>query len=395
MVATTLGAVPLWCPIWSCGSAWSTFRGQESFMPDLMNRIYGYVSKSSSIAQLRLVVPIRPLREELGSWSQLAGKNGLPNYNKIFPALPAAETACYSARWFTEVPDRQREDPVILFFHGGGFALKLSGPHVQWLANFAKDTQKARVSILVLDYTVTPYGRFPQQLEEAIRCYAELSRTCDRIILMGDSCGGNLSLGLIQCLPVPPSDLLKDVPEKVDVAPWGMLLFSPWSCIVNYKEGSPAENEKFDVISNGNLEEMLKLFCDDSQVTDPRANPIKASTDVWKSKLPPRVACTWGEREVLRDSIRDWISVVPKTVQTFEQPRGLHDAMLQYYRLDASQFILNSLMGWLAPVGTPAGVEASDKVGTGPAATNSKRNWRKSWRTSWRISSYADRKNKA
>lgn len=374
----TIGTVPMWCPLWSMESVWAKFQGR--FSPGVMNRIYGHFTKSSTISQIRMMVPIKPLREELASWSQFSGKNGISNYNKIFPSWPVAEDTLYSARWFKEVPDRKPEDPVILFFHGGGFALKLAGPHVEWLANFAKDTDKARVSILVLDYTVSPYARYPEQLGEAVRCYADLAQTCDRIIIMGDSCGGNLGLGLIQCLPVPPKDLLNNVPEKIDVMPWGMLLLSPWCCIVNYDSGSYVENGKVDLLGTHNLAEMLALFCDDKHLDDPRVNPIKASPEVWKYKLPPRTACTWGASEVLRDSIRDWMSIVPKTVERFEQPGGLHDATIQSYKTEATKFILKSLLNWLDHPKDDA------KGGVSNSTNGGKRNWRNSWRGSWRAS---------
>ena len=87
--------------------------------------------------------------------------------------------------------------PVVLNFHGGGFALG-NARQGDWICStVAADLQALVVSV---DYRLAPAHRFPAAIED---CYAALLWTAahaaelggdpDRLGVMGDSAGGNLA----------------------------------------------------------------------------------------------------------------------------------------------------------------------------------------------------------
>jgi epsilon-lactone hydrolase len=106
--------------------------------------------------------------------------------------------------WFTPLSDLQER--TVLYLHGGGYAF-YSRLHENLIALVAL---AARASTFALDYRLTPEHSVPAQLEDALVAYRwllELGQDPGRLIVMGDSAGGNLVLALLQacksfyCMP--------------------------------------------------------------------------------------------------------------------------------------------------------------------------------------------------
>jgi len=102
--------------------------------------------------------------------------------------------------YWPSAPDRTAPKPVLLFFHGGGFALGDIECHdsvVRYLC------EKAGCIAVSVDYRRSPEHKFPAGLED---CYAvltwakanaaSLGGDAERIGIAGDSAGGNLSASL-------------------------------------------------------------------------------------------------------------------------------------------------------------------------------------------------------
>lgn len=114
-----------------------------------------------------------------------------------------------------------RIDPIIVYYHGGGFALKLIPMSLFFLNNISKYFPK--MAIVLSDYTVTAYAEkkdiYPMQLLESLALYKYVSESlgCQNIILMGESAGGNIALAVTLYL----SKCGKHLPKKVVcVSPW-------------------------------------------------------------------------------------------------------------------------------------------------------------------------------
>ena len=94
-------------------------------------------------------------------------------------------------------PRQQRSREIILFFHGGGWVSGDIESYTGVCADLARNTGRR---VLSVDYRLAPEYPFPCGLEDCYRAARELflhgaaSETAeDRIILMGDSAGGNLA----------------------------------------------------------------------------------------------------------------------------------------------------------------------------------------------------------
>lgn len=94
-------------------------------------------------------------------------------------------------------PRHQRSREIILFFHGGGWVSGDIESYTGVCALLARSTGRRVMSV---DYRRAPEYPFPCALEDCYRATRELSlhsaapeMSPDRIILMGDSAGGNLA----------------------------------------------------------------------------------------------------------------------------------------------------------------------------------------------------------
>lgn len=89
--------------------------------------------------------------------------------------------------------------PVILYIHGGAFILPAApDAHARLLGKLCRELDA--VGFLV-DYRLAPASKFPAALDDCERAYRallDLGFQASRIVLAGESAGGNLVLGLIQ-----------------------------------------------------------------------------------------------------------------------------------------------------------------------------------------------------
>lgn len=182
-------------------------------------------------------------------------------------------------------PDGPR--PVVVNFHGGGFALG-SARQCDWTCTtVAADLGAVVVSV---DYRLAPTHRFPAAVED---CYAalvwtvahadELGGDPERVGVMGDSAGGNLAAVVAimareeggplvrhQALVYPATDLTDALRET----------------------GSYRANTRGIVLSNAGMEVFRGHYLDeDVDSTDWRLSPLHAAD---LSGLPPAVVVVAG-----------------------------------------------------------------------------------------------------
>ena len=59
-------------------------------------------------------------------------------------------------------------EKILLFFHGGGYALSCSPGHFAWLYDLQIELSKTQsISVVLVGYTLSPYGSYPTQLKQA------------------------------------------------------------------------------------------------------------------------------------------------------------------------------------------------------------------------------------
>ena len=179
---------------------------------------------------------------------------------------------------------------VILQLHGGGYIGPLHDRYRQFAVQHAVVTDAAET--YMLHYRLAPEHTYPAALEDAAAVYTELLRRGiepERIVVIGDSAGGNLALAL--------SVYLKEhhLPQ-----PKLLILISPWTTMADDIPSRVYNAEKDAVLGKGtpmysevkNPPSYAKGFAR----TDPRLSPLYADL----TGLPP-ILIQAGSYELLLD----------------------------------------------------------------------------------------------
>lgn len=154
---------------------------------------------------------------------------------------------------------------VLIYTHGGGFAVGSSASHRKLAGHMAK---ALGATALVLDYRLAPENPFPAQIDDMVGVYKALLASgfnAEDITTIGDSAGGNLAVASVLKfrqldLPLPAS----------------VIAFSPF--IDMQVNGATLDsNEASDaLVKRPLLEAMAGMFLADQAATDPLANPLYA-----------------------------------------------------------------------------------------------------------------------
>jgi acetyl esterase/lipase len=179
---------------------------------------------------------------------------------------------------------------VILYTHGGGFAVGSAASHRKLAGHLAKHLG---VTAVVLDYRRAPEHPFPAQLEDATAVYRELLArgfTAQNITTSGDSAGGNLAIATV----------LKLRDDGVAL-PGAVIAFSPWLDMEHVGKTLQTNAATDALVSKAVLEAMSGMYLgEQGSRTNPLANPLKASYTGF-----PRLYINAGALETLLDNASD------------------------------------------------------------------------------------------
>lgn len=139
-----------------------------------------------------------------------------------------------SCEWI--IPDfPHNPNYVILYAHGGGYTV--GGLEYARIIG-AKLSKETGLRVLTFDYRLAPETMYPGALDDAMTVYDYLLYQgfgADKIIIAGDSAGGNLALSMIR--------KIKNADRKIPAA---LVLFSPWTDLTassnsyeTYKDDDP------------------------------------------------------------------------------------------------------------------------------------------------------------
>ncbi|KAF2209347.1 hypothetical protein CERZMDRAFT_47242 [Cercospora zeae-maydis SCOH1-5] len=229
---------------------------------------------------------------------------------------------------------------TILYFHGGGYVLACTSGHLQWLLGLQTELSKSTsVSIVVVAYTLTPQGQYPEQLRQAAESLEWLINSAGKkahdIIVAGDSAGANMAVGLLSHLLHPHPDVQKLTTEEPLPA---AVLISPWIKF-STTDDSFRRNATSDMIPAAAADRWQKLFLG-SKPADKYSEPSLADS-AWYAgldKVVDHILVWGGEKEVLIDSIKAFGTTIQKAhAQTtiVIEPGASHE-----------DFILDALLGY-------------------------------------------------
>ncbi|WHZ13114.1 MAG: 6-hexanolactone hydrolase [Burkholderiaceae bacterium] len=179
---------------------------------------------------------------------------------------------------------------VILYTHGGGFAVGSAASHRKLAGHLAKHLG---ITAVVIDYRRAPEHPFPAQLEDSTAVYKELLargfKAAD-IVTSGDSAGGNLAI----------STVLKLRQDGMPL-PGAVIALSPWLDMEHVGKTLQTNAATDALVSKAILEAMSGMFLGEKgSRTDPLANPLKADYSGF-----PRLHITAGGSETLLDNAQD------------------------------------------------------------------------------------------
>ncbi|WP_217578082.1 alpha/beta hydrolase [Mesorhizobium sp. GbtcB19] len=182
------------------------------------------------------------------------------------------------------------EDKVLLFFHGGGYCSGSIKSHRRMVTEAGR---AMRMRTLAIDYRRAPEHPFPAQHEDALAAWRFLARqgvVPDRIVVGGDSAGGNLSLSLV--------GRLRAAGERLPYCLW---LVSPWTDL-SMSGATLATRDAIDpIIHRAYLEELASAYVPrDVDRRDPLISPLYADL----SGFPPMLIQVGSAETLLSDATR-------------------------------------------------------------------------------------------
>jgi monoterpene epsilon-lactone hydrolase len=203
---------------------------------------------------------------------------GLPVSHQVVNGIPGAAIGALN----------DHSQLLILHLHGGGFIFPASPPlHVELLGRLCSELN---ADGFLPDYRLAPLHTAPAALDDCERAYRgllELGFAAERIVLIGDSAGGNLVLGLLQrirkaALPMPACAVpISAVTELGDLDALPSRVFN-------------AKREA--LLPRALAARMTQWYVGKHDTTDPEISPLHADY----TGFPPLYFIV-GEREVLLD----------------------------------------------------------------------------------------------
>lgn len=176
---------------------------------------------------------------------------------------------------------------VLLYTHGGGFAVGSAASHRKLAGHVAKSLG---VAAFVLDYRRAPEHRHPAQLDDGVAAFTALldrGIAAEDITTIGDSAGGNLAIAIALALR-----------EQGKPVPGGVIAFSPWLDMENKGETLVSNDATDALITPALLEGMIAgVLGDEVDPTTPLANPLYADFTGF-----PRLYVNAGSVESLLDN---------------------------------------------------------------------------------------------
>ena len=174
------------------------------------------------------------------------------------------------------VPEGTAPFPVLVYLHGGGWAIGSPASHAKLARQLAAGAGAVVVNV---DYRLAPEHPFPVPLED---CVAAVRWTCatmaryggnaDRLAIGGDSAGANLSAAVI-------NDLRGQVGFRAALLIYGA--FDLLASRRDYERYAPAEDP---VLPKQAMDMMLAAYLSGgASAQDPRVSPLKADL----SHFPP------------------------------------------------------------------------------------------------------------
>src|SRR5208282_5901363 len=169
------------------------------------------------------------------------------------------------------------------YFHGGGFFFGSLNTHRHLVSRLVA---AAGITGFSIDYRLAPEHQLPAALDDALAAYRWLvgqGLAGNRIVLVGDSAGGNLAAATVLRLR-----------EAKLPSPGGLLLISPWLDLTQSGASYQLRAAADPMLTHQTLCEVARIYVGAFDARHPWASPVNGEL----SGLPP-VMIQVGTDEVL------------------------------------------------------------------------------------------------
>lgn len=238
----------------------------------------------------------RELRARFAQFWSTATGDPRTVYDTFISATPFAQGVAFDERvetasvrgWWVR-PSVAEHDGVMLYLHGGGY---LAGSAKAYRGLASQLASRTRRPVFVLDYPLAPEATLPAAPDAVMAAYEWLRESgSERIVFVGDSAGGGLSLVTLARLAHA---------SRPSAAIAG-LVFSPWVDLAFTGASMRDAHIEDPLLSYEALQAGARMVLGGADSRDPLASPLFGDL----SGLPP-VLIQVGSDERLLDDARQY-----------------------------------------------------------------------------------------
>ena len=217
---------------------------------------------------------------------------------------------------------KYKENPCMLFIHGGGFVMGNLDTHENICMKLAKESQRVVISV---DYRLAPKYIYPLAIRDCYYAYYYISKNykalkidVENIVLCGTSAGGNLALAVMEmCLRRTRGVLPKAIALMYPVTDIESILIQEYT-------NSVFENIHEPTLSLENMSSMLKYYIPYFEKSagneysrflgNPYISPVKSELIF---QYPKTIIISAG-KDILRDENSIFASTLAQNAVEFE-----------------------------------------------------------------------------
>ena len=218
----------------------------------------------NNVPEVENLTPIE-LREMRASMAAVPSEHRV-QINHINEITIKSESRELKLRIYSNKNDDDNQ-PLIIFFHGGGFVMGDLDSHDLLCRHL---TKKSECKLIAVDYSLAPEHKFPCSLEDStnvVKYVFENSKQIKfdkkKVVVCGDSAGGNLAL-IVTILSKE-----KKLPKII-----GQILFYPW---IDFTMSRPSMSINLDglIVRKSTLDYFADHYLNDNDdVTNWKISPL-------------------------------------------------------------------------------------------------------------------------